>query len=148
MTSITALTHAAAAAAPPFNSNFYITAATAIPTLFVALAVQGNGYENLLKSSTALSNSRRFIPAVVVSSLLIAPATAILFFAVLGESLAVYALYQQQAESTTSQYVLVATITFVFATAVGPAVTFAKFFYNIANDRTSPPASAKNEPVK
>ena len=46
MTSFAALTHAAASAAPPpFNSNFYITAATVIPTLFVALAVQGNGYE-------------------------------------------------------------------------------------------------------
>jgi hypothetical protein len=43
-----ALAHAPAAV--PFNANFYITAATVIPVLFLAIAVQGRTYENLLKA--------------------------------------------------------------------------------------------------
>jgi hypothetical protein len=51
MTSLTALTHAAAPAAPAFNGLFYATAATIIPVLFLAIAVQGRGYENLMKAA-------------------------------------------------------------------------------------------------
>ena len=151
MTSLTALTPAAAPAAPAFNSNFYITAATAIPTLFVALAVQGNGYENLLKASARLSqrgegNRHGWAIAIAGSSALIGIAIAILFFAILGEILAVYALYQQQAESGTEVYVLVGTVAFVLATAAGPAITFARFYYR-AFIRRPMPASAKDNPI-
>src|SRR5262245_12931129 len=39
--SMTSLALAAHAAAPPFNANFYIVAATVIPVLFLALTFQG-----------------------------------------------------------------------------------------------------------
>jgi hypothetical protein len=45
-----ALAHSHAAA--PFNANFYIAAATVIPVLFVAIAVQGTLYEALLKTTS------------------------------------------------------------------------------------------------
>lgn len=49
MTSLASLAHQASP--PAFNSAFYATAATVIPVLFLAIAVQGRSYENLLKAS-------------------------------------------------------------------------------------------------
>jgi hypothetical protein len=51
--SLIALAHAAPAP-PPFNATFYATAATIIPVLFLAIAVQGRAYDNLLKTLGAL----------------------------------------------------------------------------------------------
>ena len=45
--------HPAAHAALPFNAPFYATAATIIPVLFLALAIQGNLYGDLLKTAAA-----------------------------------------------------------------------------------------------
>ena len=49
MTSLTALTQGNHAAAP-FNATFYATVATVIPVLFLAVAVQGPIYANVLKT--------------------------------------------------------------------------------------------------
>jgi hypothetical protein len=40
-----------------FNADFYITCATVIPVLYLALAVQGGTYEAMLKA--ALAGQRR-----------------------------------------------------------------------------------------
>jgi hypothetical protein len=48
MTSLALLEHTATAPAPPFNGLFYATAATIIPVLFLAIAVQSRGYQDLL----------------------------------------------------------------------------------------------------
>ena len=48
MTSLATLAHTVQAP-PPFNGLFYATAATISPVLFLAIAVQGRGYESLLK---------------------------------------------------------------------------------------------------
>jgi hypothetical protein len=48
MTSLATLAHTVSAP-PPFNGLFYATAATIIPVLFLAIAVQGRGYESLLE---------------------------------------------------------------------------------------------------
>jgi hypothetical protein len=48
MSSLASLAHTAHTAAPAFNGLFYATAATVIPVLFLALAVQGRGYKHLL----------------------------------------------------------------------------------------------------
>ncbi len=48
MTGLATLAHTVSAP-PPFNGLFYATAATIIPVLFLAIAVQGRGYESLLK---------------------------------------------------------------------------------------------------
>src|SRR5258708_6016603 len=44
--------------APPFNADFYSVAATVIPVLFLAVAVQGHAYQDLLSSAT--DAGRRF----------------------------------------------------------------------------------------
>ena len=48
MTSFALAAHATKAS-PAFNGLFYATAATVIPVLLLAIAVQGSTYENLLK---------------------------------------------------------------------------------------------------
>jgi len=47
------LAHATRLAAPPFNANFCITAATIIPVPFLAIAVQGRAYQDLMEAVTA-----------------------------------------------------------------------------------------------
>jgi hypothetical protein len=49
--SITALTHATATV-PVSNGLFYATAATIIPVLFLAIAVQGRGLNHMLRATT------------------------------------------------------------------------------------------------
>jgi hypothetical protein len=51
MTSLT-LAAQTAAAAPPFNTAFYATAATVIPVLFLAIAVQGRALETVTNAAT------------------------------------------------------------------------------------------------
>src|SRR5262249_44735457 len=53
LATLATLAHAAPAA-QPFNATFYATVATVIPVLFLALAVQGRLYEDLLKPQAAL----------------------------------------------------------------------------------------------
>jgi len=53
MTSLTPLAQSAAhATSPAFNGLFYATAATIIPVLFLAIALQGRMYEDLLKAAS------------------------------------------------------------------------------------------------
>jgi hypothetical protein len=135
MTSLASLTHAAAAA-PAFNSTFYAVAATVIPVLFLAVAVQGRGYKNLMKALDVMDQgSDPDIPLAkadaaifAATAVLVTIATLILAAAVLSEILAVYALYQQQARSTTGQTVIISVILLTIATATGPALTFLSYY--------------------
>jgi hypothetical protein len=52
MTGVAALVPAAAATARVFGPTFYATAATVIPILFLALAVQGPGFQHMLLAAT------------------------------------------------------------------------------------------------
>ena len=49
---------------------------------------------------------------------------AIVFYGIFSEVVAVYALYQQQAESSSAETVLSGTILMVIATAAGPALAY------------------------
>jgi hypothetical protein len=59
MSSLAALTHTAAP--PAFNGLFFATAATIIPVLFLAIAVQGRTYQNLVNG--ILAATRRMVEA-------------------------------------------------------------------------------------
>jgi hypothetical protein len=129
-TMLAALAHAPTAA--PFNANFYITAATVIPVLFLAIAVQGRTYENLLKAfSDAFRRWMtpgqwlRTLPAGALGVLTAATAFAMLYSAV-AEILAIYALYQQQARTSTAHSVLLAVMFMVIMSAAGPALVFGR----------------------
>jgi uncharacterized membrane protein len=137
MSSLAPLSLAAAPAAPAFNVDFYVTTATVIPVLFLALALQSSTYENLLKAFSAMAHasdaleprwpgaSPRYqeVAAGIAAATLAIIAILLLFVAVVSEVLAVYALYQRQAQSTTGGVVLFGAILMVIATAAGPALT-------------------------
>jgi hypothetical protein len=128
MSSLAPLAHAAAS--PPFNGLFYATTATIIPVLFLAIAVQGRGYENLINSIDVVDPLTddsgpwyTVLGRMAAYLALFMAAGGILIYGVLSEIAAIYALYQQQAESGTGQLVLTGVIFLIIATAAGPALT-------------------------
>lgn len=110
MTSI-ALAHGAA---PAFNADFYTVAATVIPVLFLALAVQGSVYGDLLKTfargmremfsandqaQTPARTLRVVVRRAVPGFVTVIPmmlATLIILFGIFGEILALLALYSRR----------------------------------------------------
>jgi hypothetical protein len=125
-----------------FSPDFYVTAATVIPVLFLALAVRAPAYQGALHSFWAscykwfnLIRRRRdsrlwwwgrvVISAIVALILvfLLAFGIAIVAAGGYGELLAVYALYQGQAQTTTTRIVLLATM-FLIVLVVAPAVAY------------------------
>jgi hypothetical protein len=143
MTSLALLAHATRAADPAFNGLFYATAATVIPVLFLAIAVQGFAYQQVLQAMMALNafgnalarvrrrqRYRYRFPGVgTIASLRLSTiaimifAAAIPFLGVTGEVSAIIALYQQQAGGN-APYVIAATILLTAVAAGGPAIVF------------------------
>jgi hypothetical protein len=144
MSSLATLAHAAAPATPAFNGLFYATAATIIPVLFLALAVQGRMYENLLQAARTLTPPWPRLPGFpgllgvllfllfLVPWLVLTTATRLLWLiawlipaaGAVGEGSAVYALYQGHDDSGTRLGVLVATLFLILAVATGPTLAY------------------------
>ncbi len=119
------------ATAPAFNGLFFATAATIIPVLFLAIAVQSRGYQNLLDLLTAIDlRSRKFgqsrlrLGAVTFFVSLLLAALYIVLYAAFSEVAAVDSLYRQQATAYEQQVVLTGTTIMIIATVVGPALAF------------------------
>jgi hypothetical protein len=143
MTTLAPLAHAATA--PAFNGLFYATAATIIPVFFLALAVQGRMYADLLQTARALARARRHpvftrtadgrLPRS--SRLEMGTVNGLAWFAALlipisgffGEQGAIIALYRGSDNSSTRIIVLVSTLFLLVAVAMGPVVTFIRLPY-------------------
>lgn len=133
MSSLASLAHHHATA-PAFNGLFYATAATLIPVLFLALAVQGGMYEYLLRrADNATSYQQKTIGAPFIQQLAggaagiaggmaQAIAYAILVFGVGGEITAIRALSIQKAGSQGHAFVYLAAIILTVAIAVNPGL--------------------------
>ena len=146
---------AAGTTATQFNSTFYATAATIIPVLFVALAVQGRAYEALLRAgqfaikarlgirpirirpSTPGSQIRGLATASIAIGLLLVIAFAIVAAGGYGELLAVYALYQGQDQATTRRAVLLATMFLIILVAAGPPLTYLGRLFGMSLQRAA-----------
>jgi hypothetical protein len=134
MTSLASLVHTAHQAAPAFNGLFYATVATVIPVLFLAIAVQGNFYDDLLSSSARAIRTFRArqqgpaaATALVASAAAYAFAVVILIYSVYGEVDALQALYWQKSNDpggALEAASLLAVLTFI----VVPAVTLVRVF--------------------
>jgi hypothetical protein len=128
-----ALAHAAAGTAPVFHPDFYVAAATIVPVLFVALAVEGHGYDNIIKAYERVSRHdqpgrpwyERFA-ASLAGSYLQAFALIIAGFAGYSEIMAIYALYQWQADGTTATIVLLGPVFLVIFVSAGPLITITR----------------------
>ena len=122
--------HGAGAVAPVFNATFYATAAAVIPVLFLALAVQGRGFGEMLRAATtapeeAAANKRRdpvllFPPRVLLSAALVIMAAGFV-----GEATAMWDLYFGSASSAFDGLtVLAATLVLLLAVVTGPLLAF------------------------
>ena len=103
-----------------FNADFFITAATVIPILYLALTLQGQTFESLINRLTTLWHRNGWQWSVLYG--LTSTATfAIIAAGSLGEWLAIYAIYQQQADTFTTQIVRNLLLVLIVAVAAGPA---------------------------
>ena len=136
MSSLASLASGARVAAPAFNGLFYATAATIIPVLFLAIAVQGPLYGDLLKASAATlrrfrehkagASPRHLVVRLWIGSVLASgAAVAILIVTVGGEIEALLSLKMQRVYGD-PQAAIAAAVLLTAAAAVGPALAFAR----------------------
>jgi hypothetical protein len=141
MSSLASLAHGARVAAPAFNGLFYATAATIIPVLFLAIAVQGPLYGDLLKASDATlrrfrehkagASPRRLVLRLWIGSVLASSAAvAILIVTVGGEVEALVSLRMERAYGD-PQAAIAAAVLLTAAAAVGPALAFARLMVTL-----------------
>jgi hypothetical protein len=141
MSSLASLAHGARAAAPAFNGLFYATAATIIPVLFLAIAVQGPLYGDLLKAFDAAlrrlrehragSSPRRLVLRLWVGSVLASgAAVAILIVTVGGEIEALLSLSVQRPYGD-PHAAIAAAVLLTVAAAIGPALAFARLMVTL-----------------
>jgi hypothetical protein len=127
MNNLASLAHVASPATPAFNSSFYTTAATVIPVLFLAIAVQGRMYDDLLK---AYVNAGGRLIRPTAAALL---AVLILFFGITGESQALFILYRQSATSL-PDVALPTAIGLTVLAGASPAVALVKSVYSTGRE--------------
>jgi len=125
--------------AKPFPADFYVTSATVIPVLFLAVAVQGRAYESVLRTSRAFVGQfwwsfRRSAAETGRSKWVLLPvafvlgmfanfsAVAIVFAGGLGEFLALYTLYTGTEQHGTRAFVFAATLVLLAAVVAGPVL--------------------------
>jgi hypothetical protein len=81
-----------------FNADFYVTAATVIPVLFLALTLQGQTYESMTTRALAIrkkANRQKARRWYGVDLVWVAATVIILYFAAFGELLAIWSLYNR-----------------------------------------------------
>lgn len=120
-------------AASTFNGDFFTAVATLIPVLFLALAVQRDtfvyvlrGYQRFLHPPVGQQRpsplaKTPFIAALVVLPLCLAGAV---IAGAWGEPLAIYALYQRQAQYATQLTVLISAVFLAIGTTAAASMTF------------------------
>jgi hypothetical protein len=116
-----------AAKDPAFNDAFYSVAATIIPVLFLALAVQGPFVGELVlladRWSARPSRPSRATAGTYAASGPWRTAAYVVIFSTIGEILAIITLYQQHATVIGDGIILAAVILLVILTVLKPAAT-------------------------
>jgi hypothetical protein len=109
-----------------FDPDFYITCATVIPVLFLAVAV-GSSYKTLLRTAVAAARARRGVQGwkrqlrpYLVSRILLLTAYAIWVAGAVGEFFALQVLYQGHEQTGDRTIVFAGTIVLVAAASAGP----------------------------
>ena len=134
LSSATLAHHAAPPALTASQIAFYATAATVIPVLFLAIAIQGRAYQDLLRAAQKFDRTMRAatpsggspsVELAAISRLLWALALLIPIAGCDGEGTAITALYQGHGTVGIRLMVLIGTLYLVFAVAIGPMVTYA-----------------------
>lgn len=105
-----------------FNADFYVTGATVIPILFLAAAVQGQAFVFLLQRARRGTTRQRQWITVRFFRFRVA---AIVIAGVVGEPIALWALYRESERPWQRPTVLVATLILLLAVAAAPIGAYA-----------------------
>lgn len=121
-----------------FNANFYVTAATIIPVLYLALTLQGNTYRDLMTRWRKINreSSSKFLPqarATIVGIAAVIGAGVILQGA-LGEFAALRALLNDKAVANTQSIVFDACVALLIMVTIGPVWWFLEAFFGSLTD--------------
>jgi hypothetical protein len=105
-----------------FNADFYVTCATVIPVLFLAVAVQGPTYESLFKAALRADarTERRYASLALV---LLNIAVVIVFAGSGGEGMALWTLYRGSEVSGWRGWVFGLTLFLVAVVVAGPVLS-------------------------
>jgi hypothetical protein len=106
-----------------FNADFYVTCATVIPVLFLATAVQGQTFVVLLLQRSGRRTARR--RELVTLQFLRLRIAGIVIAGVVGEPIALLALYRESEWPWQRPVVLVATLGLLVAVAAAPISAYA-----------------------
>jgi len=105
-----------------FNADFYVTCATVIPVLFLAAAVQGQAFIFLLQRAGRGTSRQRQWLTLRFFRLRVA---AIVIAGIVGEPVALWALYRESERPWQRPTVLAATLILLLAVAAAPVGTYA-----------------------
>ena len=139
MTGLALLAHSATAADPGFNYTFYATVATIIPVFFIAIAIEKTIYQGLVDTMARVYDqsraaidagdfSRRQMKNMMMGTALQIITTVILFAGIVGETISIFALYQQQISPGSRTAVLVTVFISAAAVAMGPLARWGTAF--------------------
>lgn len=103
-------------------TDFYVTCATVIPVLFLAIVVQGGTYESMLKAALDGAHkqpqrSRDGAAAVLLPTVAYLTSAAALG----GEAIALFVLYRGAEPQAARTLVLITTLILLAVTGAGPA---------------------------
>jgi hypothetical protein len=112
-----------------FNADFYVTAATVIPVLYLALTLQGSTFEKVMSKwrdsvqdeSKDVRPIQVFLPAYVLFCIL---ASVIILGGLLGEFYAIMALYSRSAADHSTVVVAVSLLALLAAVVAGPTISY------------------------
>jgi hypothetical protein len=118
----------------PFNADFYVTAATVIPVLFLALTLEGSFYKGLLDriiapgkpDSPEDSYQGPTDTMILVGAIAVFAAWCLLGMGFLGEFFAITALKDHYADAQTQALVYWFFIILSAFTVAGPAGSYAR----------------------
>jgi hypothetical protein len=129
-----------------FNADFYITAATIIPILYLALTLQGQSFERLAeahKRNHDVPRDKRKGRWTLLEALFLSAPYFILISGIVGELLAIFALYNRMAPAGAGPYVLMFTLFLLAAVAAGPVLSYNAMFSEYG---ANPPGDNSQEP--
>jgi hypothetical protein len=124
-----------------FNADFYVTCATVIPVLFLAAAVQGQAFAFLLQRAGRRTARQRQWITLRFFRFRVA---AIVIAGIVGEPIALWALYRESERPWQRPTVLVATLILLLAVAAAPIGAYADQVAQFLDQTLeSPPERAK-----